>query len=57
MAKSDERDEAHKPDDPCEVAVVDRDKVIIEERDRRPGPDVEIRKEERRPGVEVEVGR
>jgi hypothetical protein len=34
----------------------DRDGVIIEERNRRPGPDVEI-KRERRPGVDVEIGR
>jgi hypothetical protein len=34
----------------------DRDEVIIEERNRRPGPDVEI-KRERRPGVDVEIGR
>jgi hypothetical protein len=35
----------------------DRDTVIIEEeRNRRRGPDVEIRRE-RRPGVEIEIGR
>jgi hypothetical protein len=35
----------------------DREKeVIVEERERRRGPEVEIKKE-RRPGVEVEIGR
>jgi hypothetical protein len=34
----------------------DRDTVIIEERNRRREPDVEIRRE-RRPGVEIEIGR
>jgi hypothetical protein len=34
----------------------DRDTVIIEERNRRRDPDVEIRRE-RRPGVEIEIGR
>lgn len=34
----------------------DRDTVIIDERNRRHGPDVEIRRE-RRPGVEIEIGR
>jgi hypothetical protein len=35
----------------------DRDKeVIVEERGRRRGPEVEIKKE-RRPGVDVEIGR
>jgi hypothetical protein len=35
----------------------ERDKVIIEERNRRHDPDVVIKERERRPNVDVEVGR
>jgi hypothetical protein len=44
----------HEPN--ATVGRRDRDTVIIEERNRRRGPDVEIRRE-RRPGVEIEIGR
>ena len=48
------KDCVHEPN--ATVGRRDRDTVIIEERNRRRGPDVEIRRE-RRPGVEIEIGR